>query len=129
MKYIQLIVLSMVFVVANSFAEDRIETSQAQLKSLQTAPKAQSFLLLDVRSAEEYADGHVPGAVNMSHSTVADNLHKLDKFKNELVIVYCRSGRRAGFAENILKNAGFTNVRHLSGDFNAWQANNQEIAK
>jgi len=129
MKYILSLVVSLCLIIGTANADDRIETSQAQLKSLQAAPHKSAFLLLDVRSAEEFASGHIPGAINMSHSIVADNLSKLSQYKNELVIVYCRSGRRAGVAENILKNAGFTNVRHLSGDFNAWQANNQEIAK
>jgi rhodanese-related sulfurtransferase len=95
------------------------EISQQELLSALKAPE-HNIVLLDVRSAEEYGDGHLVGAINVSHNTVADKLNQLSQYKNNTVVVYCRSGRRAAFAENILAENGFKNLRHLTGDMNGW---------
>ncbi len=79
-------------------------------------------LILDVRSKEEYNEGHIKGAVNISHDDIIEKLHKIAAFQEKKIIVYCRSGRRAGIAEEILRENGFSNVHHLTGDMNAWQA-------
>ncbi len=98
------------------------ETPQISQQELLSALKSanHNIVVLDVRSAEEYEDGHVSGAINTSHDTVADNLNKLSQYKDNTVVVYCRSGRRAAFAENILAENGFKNLRHLTGDMNGW---------
>ena len=98
------------------------ETPQISPQELLSALKSanHNIVVLDVRSAEEYEDGHVSGAINTSHDTVADNLNKLSQYKDNTVVVYCRSGRRAAFAENILAENGFKNLRHLTGDMNGW---------
>ncbi|WP_440874770.1 rhodanese-like domain-containing protein [Thalassotalea sp. PLHSN55] len=96
--------------------------SQAQLLSLMNAPTPYDLVVLDVRSAEEYAQGHIKGAINISHNNMAEQYHKLSQFKDKTLVVYCRSGRRAGIAEAILAEKGFTRIRHLSGDMKAWQA-------
>lgn len=90
---------------------------------------AENIVVLDVRSAEEYNDGHVPGAINFSHNTVEENLKKLAQYKDKTVVVYCRSGRRAGIAEGILASNGFKDLRHLTGDMNGWVAAKLPIAK
>lgn len=102
-------------------AEGRSTVTQTQLISLQAAPSAPKFTLLDVRSSEEYQSGHINGAVNFSHSQLTDNLSFLTQDKDEMIVVYCRSGRRAGIAEQILKDNGYTNVRHLAGDMKGWE--------
>ena len=77
-------------------------------------------MILDVRTAEEFAEGHVPGAINISHDELADRLAEVAAAKEAGVIVYCRSGRRAGIAEELLLGHGFSNVQHLEGDMLAW---------
>jgi rhodanese-related sulfurtransferase len=77
-------------------------------------------MILDVRTAEEFAEGHVPGAVNISHDELAERLAEIDSARAAGLIVYCRSGRRAGIAETLLLGEGFQNVQHLEGDMNAW---------
>lgn len=96
--------------------------SQTQLLSIINAPSSSPYLLLDVRSDDEYKDGHIDSAVNISHSTLADNLNALPEDKSALVVVYCRSGRRAAMGEQILRDNGYTNVWHLEGDIKGWQA-------
>lgn len=75
-------------------------------------------LLLDVRSAEEFAGGHVPGAVNVSHEQVAARIGELGPARE--VVVYCERGGRAAKAADVLRDAGFT-VRHLTGDMSGWR--------
>jgi rhodanese-related sulfurtransferase len=85
---------------------------------LSVAGAADAPLVLDVRSAEEYASGHVPGARNLSHDQVAARLAELGPARE--VVVYCESGRRADLAADVLRDAGFT-VRHLVGDMAEWR--------
>jgi hypothetical protein len=53
-------------------------------------------LILDVRTPEEYAAEHIPGAVNISHTELAGRLAELDAYKNKEIVVHCRSGAMAG---------------------------------
>ncbi|QOL26060.1 rhodanese-like domain-containing protein [Thalassotalea sp. LPB0316] len=109
-------------------ASETPQISQTQLLSMQNAAKAEKFVVLDVRSQEEYNQGHIEGAINFSHDQIADQLAalqaKLNGDKDTLIIVHCRSGRRAAMAEEILKANDFTQVRHLTGDIKLWQENN-----
>jgi phage shock protein E len=79
-------------------------------------------LVLDVRTPEEFATGRIPGAINIPHTELSARLDELgpDARERELV-VYCRSGARAAVAEAILRDADFSNVRHLEGDMTAWR--------
>ena len=85
---------------------------------LALAGQASAPLLLDVRSADEFASGHVPGAINVSHEQVAAQLAALDAARE--VVVYCERGPRAAKAAEVLRGAGFR-VRHLSGDMGGWR--------
>ena len=85
-------------------------------------------LILDVRSAEEFAEGHVPGALNVPHSRIASHLATLGSIQQP-VLVYCRSGRRAGIALETLTDLGFKQLYHLDGDMQAWQSDSLPIEK
>ncbi|WP_105190619.1 rhodanese-like domain-containing protein [Pseudoalteromonas sp. T1lg48] len=80
---------------------------------------AEPMQLLDVRTSEEYQQGHIKGAINISHTVLADHLGELDKERP--IVVYCRSGRRAAMAIDILQEQGFKQVYHLEGDWLGWQ--------
>ena len=79
----------------------------------QVAPD--SFVLIDVRSAEEYASGHLRGAVNIPHDRIADEIGSVAADKTARIILYCRSGRRADTALNALKAIGYENVSNYGG--------------
>ncbi len=74
--------------------------------------------VLDVRTAEEFAQGHVPGAVLIPHDQLAQRLQELDPTRP--VLVYCRSGRRSTEAEGVLAANGF-DVRQIEGSWLRWQ--------
>jgi rhodanese-related sulfurtransferase len=65
-------------------------------------------LILDVRTPEEFEEGHISGARNIDHETVLDHVEELKRFKT--VYVHCRSGGRAGRAVQALENAGLKNL-------------------
>ena len=72
-------------------------------------------LIVDVRTPEEFADGHYPGAINIPHETILDGLNKLGVTADIAVILYCRSGNRSGQAEQVLQQEGFTKARNAGG--------------
>ena len=79
----------------------------------QVAPD--SFVLIDVRSAEEFASGHLQGAVNIPHDRIVEEIGSVAPDKSARIILYCRSGRRAETALNALKSAGYENVSNYGG--------------
>jgi phage shock protein E len=83
--------------------------------------KDPNVVVLDVRSIGEFEAGHVPGAKHIPHDALASRLSELAASRDQEVVVYCRSGRRAGLAEDILRGAGFTKVKHLEGDYPGWE--------
>jgi len=74
---------------------------------------AMPHTLVDVRTAEEFNAGYIPGAININLQELQQKLNRIPTDKP--VIVYCRSGNRSAFAANILKQAGYTEVYDLGG--------------
>ncbi len=70
---------------------------------------------IDVRSAEEYAAGHVPPAVNIPHDEIAERIAQLDLTLDQPILLYCRSGRRSGIALETLKQLGYSRVNNVGG--------------
>ena len=109
-------------------AEAAPRISQAELLA-RLDKKDSRLVVLDVRTAAEYAAGHVPGARNVSHDELASRLGELDALRDKDVVLYCHSGRRSALAADVLRKAGFTRLRHLDGDFLAWQAESRPVEK
>jgi phage shock protein E len=65
---------------------------------------------IDVRTAEEYAAGHVGQAVNIPYEEIGGRIGEVTRDKDAVIYVYCRSGRRSGIAKQALDGAGFTHV-------------------
>ena len=95
-----------------------IITQEDLLKKLESG---ETPLILDVRTPGEYRSGHVPQAINIPHNELASRLAELAGAKDREVVTYCERGPRAGFAESVLQEAGFSAVRHLVGDMYAWR--------
>ena len=72
-------------------------------------------LIVDVRTPEEFADGHYPGAINIPHETILEGLNQLGVTADTAVILYCRSGNRSGQAERALHEKGFIEARNAGG--------------
>ncbi len=92
------------------------DLSQQQLEQ-----HKKNALVLDVRTQEEFAQGHVPGAINIPFDEISERLDELLGFKQGDIVVYCRTGKRAEKALTTLTNQGFEQLFHLSGDMQGWQ--------
>lgn len=129
MKFIKSTLLLILSLYAfTSFAQQTQTISQQGLLSLMAGPSSE-VLILDVRTPDEFSQGHIKGAINISHDQIENNLSKIMAYKNQTVVVHCRSGRRAVSAENTLRGAGFNDLRHLDGDMNGWQAADLPLIK
>ncbi len=72
-------------------------------------------LLVDVRTQKEYDAGHLEGALLIPYDQIPQRLAEFGEDKNRSIVVYCRSGKRAGIAEETLRKAGFTHVLNAGG--------------
>ena len=80
----------------------------------------QNYILLDVRSDMEYSAGHIPGAVLLPNETIgSDPIPQLPD-KDQLIMVYCRSGNRSKQAAEKLVRLGYTNVVEIGG-IHSWE--------
>ncbi len=77
-------------------------------------------LIVDVRTEAEYNSGHIPGAGLLPVQVFADNLGKLEQYKDKDILLYCASGNRSTVAARILIDAGFTRVYNLRHGFGDW---------
>jgi rhodanese-related sulfurtransferase len=84
--------------------------------------------ILDVRTPEEFASGHIAGAINVPVSELPARLASLKLSPGEEIVVHCQRGSRAASAESILRESGYTRVRDLSGHMEAWQAGGYPVA-
>jgi len=79
-----------------------------------------NFVLLDVRTLEEFNAGHLPKSINTPRGTLEFLIGKFCPNKDTEIVVYCRTDARAALSANTLKELGYTNVKNLEGGFKAW---------
>lgn len=72
-------------------------------------------IILDVRSREEFDQGHIPGAILIPNTEIEAKAADLLPDKDQLILVYCRSGRRSKLAAQSLADLGYTNIREFGG--------------
>ena len=87
------------------------------------------LLVLDVRSAAEFDEGHIPGAINVPHDVLGERIAELGPAGARDVVVYCRSGRRSAIALEALKGAGFSRLFHLEGDYLRWSEEGRSVVR
>ena len=75
----------------------------------------EGYVILDTRTKEEYDQGHIPGAILIPYDEVLAKAESILKDKNQLILVYCRSGRRSKLAAEDLVKLGYTNIREFGG--------------
>ena len=76
--------------------------------------KENNTILLDVRTKEEYEEGHIPGSVNVELDYI-DTVTNVIKDKESKIYLYCRSGHRSGIALNRMKELGYVNLTNIGG--------------
>ena len=117
-----IVVIIVTFVSLQCSAKATAQSSVAASPYLIERVANNEWLLIDVRSPQEFADGHIPGAVNMPHDSTNDYIADLEGHKDKPIIIYCRSGRRAQLAMKVLQDMDFSEVMHLEGDMLGWSA-------
>ena len=84
-------------------------------KAKEIMDSEEGYIILDVRTQEEYDEGHIPGAIVISHEEIAEKAEGVLTDKNQLILVYCRSGRRSKIAAEALVELGYTNIKEFGG--------------
>lgn len=100
----------------------------ASITPEQVRQNAENLYILDVRSIEEYAEGHVPGAINIPHDSIQARMSSLPQDKDETVVLYCRTGRKAGLAAKELESMGYSNLFLMQGNMQGWAEKGFEIS-
>ena len=89
-----------------------------QITMLEAAKMMESeknYIILDVRRADEFAEGHIPGAINVANESIGtEEIPELPD-KSQLILVYCRSGRRSKEASEKLAKLGYTSIVEFGG--------------
>lgn len=128
MKTLALILTMALLSIGCSQEQTTVEVGLVTPEQLLSEPPANA-VVLDVRTPEEYAGGHVPGAINVPHTEIAERLDDVDADRSRPVVVYCERGGRAGQAEAALLAGGFTDVLHLEGDMSDWRAKGRPLER
>ena len=89
------------------------QISQEEARNLMDSET--DYIILDVRTEEEYADGHIVGAVCIPNETIGETVSESLPDKEQLILVYCRSGNRSVQASEKLAKFGYTNIKEFGG--------------
>ena len=102
-------------------ANELPQTDPEQLSELK------NVLIVDVRTPEEYAAGHIPNAINLPLQQLIETKTLPAILADQTIVVYCRSGRRSGLALQHIKALGHAQFSQLNGDFLLWQQQGRPI--
>ena len=80
----------------------------------------QKPVLLDVRTKAEYDSGHILNAINITHEEILESPELLTEYKDSQMVIFCRSGVRAGKVIKLLESLGFEDIIDIDGDMLAW---------
>ena len=117
MKKLILIILSAILFSGCASSDPHINTyCQISMdEAVVMMAQESGYIILDVRRADEFAAGHIPGAINVANESIGtDEIPELPD-KNQLIMVYCRSGRRSKEASEKLVKLGYTNIVEFGG--------------
>lgn len=113
-KYLLIAALAVAGLFVFGFGEGK--SSLVSYEELQAKlAKKEDFVLLDVRTPEEYAEGHIAGAVLLPYDEVEQKAAGMLPEKEKPIIVYCRSGRRSAIAADALRGLGYKDVKDFGG--------------
>lgn len=90
-------------------------SAQTTQTTVNAVPKRAEGVWIDVRTAEEYQQGHLSESVNIPHQNIASEIARVAPNKDQPIHLYCRSGSRANIALQELKKLGYTNVQNHGG--------------
>ncbi|HYQ39898.1 MAG TPA: rhodanese-like domain-containing protein [Pseudomonas sp.] len=116
-------------------AHDLVAEAKAHIREIDTNAAEQAIrdadLLLDVREADEFQAGHIPGAVNIPRGVLEFKLGNDPQLAERGldIVIYCKTGGRAALAARALKEMGYLQVQSIAGGFDAWAAADKPVAR
>ena len=98
-------------------------------KMIKTNQRDSAFVILDVRTPEEFNSGHLAGAVNVDYRS-SDFQNKIDELsKSRTYLLYCRTGHRSANALSLMKSKGYQRVYNMLGGITRWREENRDISE
>ena len=120
MKKLTALLLAVLLLTGCSAAPQEASFRQiSQQEALELMDTQEDYVILDVRRPDEFASGHIPSAVNIANETIGETEPPELPHKDQLILVYCRSGNRSKQASQKLADLGYTNVVEFGG-INTW---------
>lgn len=119
MKKRILIVLAMMLLTAcgqdkeNEQEAVYVNITAAEAKEMMDSQEG--YIILDTRTQEEYEESHIPGAILIPHDQILEKAEAVLTDKDQLILVYCRSGRRSKLAADDLVKLGYTSIKEFGG--------------
>ena len=119
MKKLILLILAMMLLTAcgqdkeNSQGAGYVNITAEQAKEIMDSQNG--YIILDVRAQDEFDEMHIPGAILIPHDEITEKAEDLLTDKDQLILVYCRSGRRSKLAAEALVELGYTNIKEFGG--------------
>ena len=114
--------LLLLFLLAGCTASNEQENSYRQIsmdEAVTMMEEESGYIILDVRTPEEFSERHIPNAINIPNETIgSEDIQELPD-KGQLILVYCRSGNRSKQASGKLAELGYTNIVEIGG-INDW---------
>ena len=116
-------------------AHDLVDAAKARVLEVSVADAGQAIreasVLVDVREADEFAAGHLPGAVHISRGMLEFRFSGMPALqaRDIKIVLYCKTSGRAALAGAALQEMGYLNVQNLAGGFDAWVAAGKPVAK
>jgi len=122
-----LILLFTLFVSSSAFSQQK---KAVDVKEFRKGIKRENAIVLDVRTPEEYAQGHLRNAVNINWKNQEEFKAKIAQYdKDKATFIYCRSGGRSEKASEWLRVNGFDNVKDLNGGIQAWEKAGKRVSR
>lgn len=129
-----LVALALIMVLSSCSSDSQDAAGDASIRVVSPADATElvesapeDLVILDVRTPEEFAEGHIEGAslIDFYRDDFADQLADLDR--DTPYLIYCRSGNRSGQARSIMEDLGFTDVTDVDGGIVAWAGEGQPL--
>ncbi|KUO65559.1 MAG: rhodanese-like domain-containing protein [Lutibacter sp.] len=123
-----LVLITILGISCNTKSQSHSEAIKV-LTPIEFKQKSANQTIIDIRTPQEFSEGHIEGAVNINYydSNFMDQMAKFDK--NQPIFIYCRSGNRTTAASKKAADFGFTEIYDLEGGILYWMKNNNETVK
>ncbi len=119
MKKLTLLLLAVMLLTACGQAKENGQEAEyvniTAEEAKQIMDSEDGYMILDVRTQGEYDQGHIPGAILIPDTEIKAKAEEVLTDKDQLILVYCRSGRRSKLAEEALAELGYTNIKEFGG--------------